>query len=122
MFDTEYSTNPMPSSYDIHLWARRERSLAVGAILRGVVRKCGKWLRNLGRLGGWLTHMVAEAQLRRQVRELARLDDRMLRDIGLPRGEIEYVLRNGHPRRPSHVDLPQQPSLRQPPQDLRRAA
>jgi uncharacterized protein YjiS (DUF1127 family) len=36
-------------------------------------------------------------QLRRSIKELLALDDRMLRDIGLRRSEVEYTVRYGRP-------------------------
>ena len=36
-------------------------------------------------------------RLRRNLNELRALDDRMLRDIGLSRGDIEHVMQRGRP-------------------------
>jgi uncharacterized protein YjiS (DUF1127 family) len=36
-----------------------------------------------------------ELRLRRDMRQLAAMDDQMLKDIGLRRGEIEYCVRYG---------------------------
>lgn len=36
-----------------------------------------------------------ELEVRRSLREIQTFDDKMLRDIGLQRGGIEHVLRNG---------------------------
>jgi uncharacterized protein YjiS (DUF1127 family) len=42
-------------------------------------------------------------RMRRQVEELMALDDRLLADIGLRRGQVEYLARYGHlPREPYH--------------------
>jgi uncharacterized protein YjiS (DUF1127 family) len=46
------------------------------------VRRLIEWIRN-------------ERQIRRSIRELSALDDRLLADIGVPRGHIEYVSRYG---------------------------
>jgi uncharacterized protein YjiS (DUF1127 family) len=56
----------------------------------------------LGRLAQWwgqrARNGLTMAERARQRRELAQLSDRELRDIGITRYEIEFVLR--HPRRP----------------------
>ena len=44
----------------------------------------------------WLAAGLAkELAARRAMRSLASLDDRMLRDIGLERGQIDYAVRQG---------------------------
>jgi uncharacterized protein YjiS (DUF1127 family) len=44
----------------------------------------------------WLIAGIAnELRLRRDMRQLAAMDDHMLKDIGLRRGEIEYCVRYG---------------------------
>ena len=50
--------------------------------------------RSAGQIDGWLR----EFRYRRLRSELLALDDRLLSDIGLHRGHIDYVIRNG--RRP----------------------
>jgi uncharacterized protein YjiS (DUF1127 family) len=52
--------------------------------------------RFLGRIG-------AEWRLRRSIDTLRSFDDRMLTDIGLSRGSVEYAVRHG--RRPSRPDI-----------------
>ena len=42
---------------------------------------------------------IDERQQRRALRELRRLDDRLLANIGLSRGEVERVIRNDEPSR-----------------------
>jgi uncharacterized protein YjiS (DUF1127 family) len=44
---------------------------------------------------GLVTLIAREIRIRRDMRKLARLDDRMLRDIGLTRMEIEASVRYG---------------------------
>jgi uncharacterized protein YjiS (DUF1127 family) len=44
----------------------------------------------------WLIAAIAdELRIRRDMRQLARMDDHMLKDIGLCRCEIEYCVRYG---------------------------
>jgi uncharacterized protein YjiS (DUF1127 family) len=44
----------------------------------------------------WLIAAIAnELRIRRDMRQLAAMDDHMLKDIGLRRGEIEYCVRYG---------------------------
>lgn len=38
-----------------------------------------------------------EKEIKRAIRELKSFDDRQLRDIGIPRGEIELAVRHGRP-------------------------
>ncbi len=38
-----------------------------------------------------------EKEIKRAIRELKSFDDRQLRDIGIPRGEIEGAVRHGRP-------------------------
>src|ERR1700737_3144641 len=47
--------------------------------------------------------LAAKGVLRRAIRELHQLDDRMLADIGISRGEIESAVRNGLPTRVTHT-------------------
>lgn len=47
------------------------------------------------RLVGVFIAIAREIRLRRDLRNLQRLDDAMLRDIGLGRGELEDVVRHG---------------------------
>jgi uncharacterized protein (DUF924 family)/uncharacterized protein YjiS (DUF1127 family) len=57
------------------------------SIRQVIVRLCRGFL--------WL---AAESRRRRAIRELQAFDGRALADIGITRGEIEFAVRNGHPR------------------------
>ena len=47
-----------------------------------------------------LRHTTEEWMVKRAIAELQALDDHMLKDIGLTRGEIESCVRHGRHRRP----------------------
>lgn len=49
-------------------------------------------------LSGWLRGIAQDVRIRRAAIELARLDDRMLKDIGISRSEIEHVVRRPDPK------------------------
>ncbi len=40
-------------------------------------------------------HLIRELRVRRAIRDMQDLDDGMLHDVGLSRGEIEEAVRNG---------------------------
>ena len=64
------------------------------------MRATTKWLRKLVLRGRKMARdWAAERRRRSAIRELERLDDRALKDIGVRRCEIEFVLRNGLPAR-----------------------
>ena len=44
----------------------------------------------------WIAQIRWNFQIRRGVNALMALDDRMLADIGLTRGAVEYAVRHGH--------------------------
>lgn len=56
-------------------------------------RSIGRWLTRL--LTRLLERHRKEAQIRRQISELRWSDDRLLRDIGISRWEIEAIVRGG---------------------------
>ena len=64
-----------PSCYRAHLVGRAAAIAMLGAAARGVATTLQQW-----------------RQRRRSRRELARLDDRALRDIGLTRGDAEFLI------------------------------
>jgi uncharacterized protein YjiS (DUF1127 family) len=54
------------------------------------------WLAAATRGGAWLVAVIAdELRSRRDMRQLAAMDDRMLKEVGLHRSEIEYSVRYG---------------------------
>jgi uncharacterized protein YjiS (DUF1127 family) len=80
--------------------ARVERGFVIKACVRGTMRRFAEWLRVLGVLSIRLARdLAAKRVLRSAIRELHQLDDRMLADIGITRGEIESAVRNGVPTR-----------------------
>ena len=86
--------------FEIERQARIERSLVRGACVRGVMRAFARGLRVLPARGiRLLCDLATKRLLRRAIRELHRLDDRTLADIGLTRGEIESAVRHGLPTR-----------------------
>ena len=88
-----FSTLPL-SSFELERQAAIERNLFIHACVRAAVN----WLRSLVlRSARFARRMAAEQSRRNAIRQLQRLDDRMLRDMGIHRGEIEFAVRNGLP-------------------------
>jgi uncharacterized protein YjiS (DUF1127 family) len=86
------------SFYEIECFARRERNSILGAWMRDMARKCAQWIRELALEGVRLARRrVAEQRRQSAIRVLHSLDDRILADMGISRGEIEFVVRNGRP-------------------------
>jgi uncharacterized protein YjiS (DUF1127 family) len=97
-------------------------ALAVTAALRSVVQGLAGWSRALSRATARLVDdLAARRERRRAVLALHRLDDRMLRDIGISRGEIESVVRHGREeRRANVVTMPRRTPVTVP--DFKQAA
>jgi uncharacterized protein YjiS (DUF1127 family) len=88
------------SYFELERQARIERSLAISAFLRDVLWALARWVRVLALRGVRLARrLAAERSRRRAAFELQQFDDRALADMGLKRGEIEFAVRNGRPRR-----------------------
>ena len=93
--------------------ARLVRNLgsAVLASLRGAGRGAGRIIRALGHRAGviaserWQAY-AAWRERRAAVKELAALDDRTLKDLGLTRSEIEYVVGRRDAARSSERQAP----------------
>jgi uncharacterized protein YjiS (DUF1127 family) len=78
--------------------AREARDRAVSALLAGAATGLGHLAgtvgRGLGRAGRSLVSGVATARRRHvAVRELEALDDRLLKDIGISRGDIPFLVK-----------------------------
>jgi uncharacterized protein YjiS (DUF1127 family) len=109
---------PLLSFFEREPQARIMRSLVIQACRRSTMRAFAQWLRVLAVRGTRLARgLSAQRRLRSAVRELHRLDDRMLRDIGVTRGEIESAVRDGLSarmmRQSRHRDLNRIPARRQ---------
>lgn len=95
-------SSPPISSFEFQRQASIERQRVIAAGTRAAMRAITKWLRRLVlRSRQMARDLAAERRHRRAVRELDRLDDRALKDIGVRRCEIEFAVRNGLPARVS---------------------
>ena len=94
MFENENAVRYL-WSFELHRQAAIERNLFIQACVRAAVRASAEWLRMLFLWSKRLARgLAAERRRRSAMRELERLDDRMLQDIGVRRGDIEFVVRN----------------------------
>src|SRR5262245_54207440 len=101
MFEKDNYIPPL-SSYELHRQAAIERNRFIQAYMRTAMRAAAKWLRVLILRGRrFVRGVAAERRWRRAVRELQRLDDHALKDIGVRRTEIEFAVRHGLPLRAS---------------------
>lgn len=89
-----------PSEYEIELWARAQRR----RLLKACLRRASGRIADLARTASdWLAARKRQLDIRRR---LLAMDDRLLADIGLTRGEIEFAWggrRAPDPRRPSAI-------------------
>lgn len=88
--------DPWPLEYKVRLWVRREQSRRAIAWLRRVAHRISARMRASAEL------TAHKKQLAETLQGLQMLDDRMLADIGLARGQVEFALRSGA-RRGVHV-------------------
>ena len=96
----EKGTSVSLPSFEIERQAMLERRLVISACVRGTILTFARGLRVLASRGIRLSRdLVTQRLLRRAMRELYRLDDRTLADMGLTRGEIETAVRYGVPLR-----------------------
>lgn len=73
--------------------ARAERAKVISAALHGVGNLGGKAARALERAGRiMVSNVVAEHRRRAAMRELGALDDRILKDIGISRSDIPFLV------------------------------
>src|SRR5260221_2256003 len=94
MFEKDNSIPPF-SSFELHRQASIARNLVIQACVRAAVRASAKWLRMIFFESTRLARgLAAERRRRSAIRDLQRLDDRMLKDIGVQRGGIEFAARN----------------------------
>jgi uncharacterized protein YjiS (DUF1127 family) len=99
MFEKDKSIPPF-SSVELYRQASIQRNLVMQACARAAVRASAECFRMLLLRGTRLVHdLAAERQRRSAMRELDRLDDHVLKDMGVRRCEIEFVVRNGMPAR-----------------------
>ena len=95
-------SSPPTSSLEPQRQASIERDRVIAAGTRAALRAITKWLRKLVLRGRKMARdWAAERRRRSAIRELERLDDRALKDIGVRRCEIEFAVRNGLPARVS---------------------
>lgn len=98
MFDVETAPMSRPSAHELQRQARRAQARMVNAFIGSTARKLADWLTAPVRNGAKLARALAsEWRLRQDIRTLRQFGDRTLRDMGLTRGEIEHVVRNGRP-------------------------
>jgi uncharacterized protein YjiS (DUF1127 family) len=97
MLTTETSL-PRPPIYEAELRARHERNLLAHALAHRLAATVSRWLGSLAHKGvQQMRRFANERCQRRAIRTLNKLDDRMLADLGLCRGDIENVVRYGPP-------------------------
>jgi uncharacterized protein YjiS (DUF1127 family) len=94
------NSSPPISSFELQRLASIERNLVIADGARAAMRATTKRLRRLVlRSMQMARDLAAERRRRSAIRALQRLDDRMLKDIGVRRCEIEFAVRNGLPAR-----------------------
>jgi uncharacterized protein YjiS (DUF1127 family) len=98
-----FATLPL-SSFELERQAAIERNL----FIQDCVHAAADWLRLFVlRSVRFARRVAAEQRRRNAIRQLQRLDDRMLRDMGIHRGDIEFAVRNGMPARARPTPSPE---------------
>ncbi len=111
-------------SYEAHLRkGRRLRAEAATSSLRSAAQALAGWWRALdGATARLIDDLAARRDRRRAVEALRGLDDHILRDIGITRGEIESAVRHGREQRHLNVVMMPRRTARPATPDLRQAA
>jgi uncharacterized protein YjiS (DUF1127 family) len=92
----------------VSIWIIRRATMSSSTIETVVARRaelnCDSWPTALTRpIKQGIAWIGSRHRMRRQVEELMALDERLLADIGLGRGQVEYLAEYGHlPREPYH--------------------
>jgi uncharacterized protein YjiS (DUF1127 family) len=84
------------SSFELERQAAIARNLYIQDCVRAAANRLGLLVLRSVRFA---RRVAAEQRRRNAIRQLQRLDDRMLRDMGIHRGDIEFAVRNGVPAR-----------------------
>ncbi len=87
---TATENNPKLDAFEMHRQARELRAQAIGQGFEAVMKAAQGWL-----LRHILEPIQHRATQRRQFDELMSMDDHMLRDLGLARGNIAYSFQHG---------------------------
>ena len=90
MIDDIHSTRPW--SYEFESIAKRACNLFFAEFVRAAARGIARPYRALVR---GCFRMISEYLMWRGMRALRKLDDQLLADVGVSRGGIEHVVRNG---------------------------
>jgi uncharacterized protein YjiS (DUF1127 family) len=82
--------NPEFDTFDFYKQAHALRAQAIGRAFGRLVRVVAGWLKR-----AIVAPVLSRAEQRRQFDELLAMDDHMLRDLGIARGNIVYAFEHG---------------------------